>query len=46
MFIDTTRQIAETLYFLLSGVDCLLGNEETEVFPLDAKAKRHPSRLG
>lgn len=27
MFIDTTRQIAETLYFSLSGVDCLLGKD-------------------
>ena len=25
MVIDTTQQIAETLYFSLTGVDCLLG---------------------
>ena len=32
MFIDTTRQIAETLYFSLSGVDALQGKGLRYVF--------------
>ena len=32
MFIDTTRQIAETLYFSLSGVDALQGEDLRYVF--------------
>jgi hypothetical protein len=32
MFIDTTRQIAETLYFSLNGVDALQGEGLRYVF--------------
>jgi hypothetical protein len=32
LFIDTTRQIAETLYFPLSGVDALRGKDLRSVF--------------
>ena len=32
MFIDTTRQIAQTLYFSLSGVDALQGEGLRYVF--------------
>ena len=32
MFIDTTRQIAETLYFSLNGVDALQGGDFRYVF--------------
>ncbi|NEO97820.1 MAG: hypothetical protein F6K58_03745 [Symploca sp. SIO2E9] len=32
MFIDTTRQIAETLYFSLNGVDALRGEDLRYVF--------------
>lgn len=32
MVIDTTRQIAETLYFSLSGVDALQGEDLGDVF--------------
>ena len=32
LFIDTTRQIAETLYFSLTGVDALQGEDLRRVF--------------
>ncbi|MEH2068713.1 MAG: hypothetical protein V7K47_11225 [Nostoc sp.] len=34
MFIDTTRRIAETLYFLLNGVDALQDNDLRYTFYL------------